>query len=122
MNALLLSSNSSRSTVEFSPDHPPSPLNSAEWANAVRVLGLSPQQAKIVELILRGRKDKEIAATLGLSYSTVRTYIDRTFARLNVSDRVQLILRVFDSRTKGGTGTAGVRKIADSRITDSFGR
>lgn len=55
---------------------------------------LSPQQSKIVELILRGRKDKEIATALGLQVPTVRTYLGRIFARTGVGSRVELVLRV----------------------------
>lgn len=72
-----------------------SPLTAAEWNYAVKTLGPSPQQAKIVELILRGLKDKQIAAELELGFSTVRTYLDRIFMRLEVADRVELVLRVF---------------------------
>ena len=39
--------------------------------------------------------DNEIAATLGLSFSTVRTYLDRVFERSGVSDRMHLVLRIF---------------------------
>jgi DNA-binding NarL/FixJ family response regulator len=50
---------------------------------------------RIVELILRGMMDKQIAQTLGLSVSTVRTHLGRIFTRLSVADRVELILHIF---------------------------
>jgi DNA-binding CsgD family transcriptional regulator len=71
------------------------PLDSDEWQHVISTLRLAPQQAKIVELILRGKRNKQIAHILGISESTVRTYLGRMFARLDVSDRMELVLRVF---------------------------
>lgn len=75
----------------------PSPFHPTEWERLTEALGLSPQQAKIVELILRGAGDKQIAAALGLSKHTVRTYLNRIFSRLGVSDRLELVIHVFVS-------------------------
>lgn len=72
----------------------PLPIDEAAWRRAVEALGLSPQQARIVELLLRGMRDKQIAAELHLSVPTIRTYLARVFQRANVCDRVELILRV----------------------------
>lgn len=63
-------------------------------------LRLPPRQADIVRLILQGKQDKEIAAALGLRRSTIRTYLARIFARLGVSDRVQLILCICSDHLK----------------------
>lgn len=70
-------------------------MGPAVWREIVRELKLSPQQARIVESLLRGMRDKQIAATLGLSVPTVRTYLGRIFMKVGVQDRVELILRVF---------------------------
>lgn len=71
------------------------PLDADIWAEVATVLELSPQQTRIVELLLRGRRDKQIARELQLTVPTVRTYLGRIFARLGVQDRIELILRVF---------------------------
>ncbi len=61
----------------------------------MRGLGLSAQQVKIVELVVSAKKDKQIAAMLGIKRSTVRTHLGRIFAHLEVADRMELALRVF---------------------------
>lgn len=73
----------------------PLPLDPALWAAVAKELRLAPQQERIVALLLRGMRDKQIARELGLSVPTVRTYLGRIFLRLGVQDRVELILRVF---------------------------
>ena len=74
---------------------PPLPMDQATWQAITETLAFSPQHTRIVELILRGRKDKEIATELGLSVFTVRTYNKRIFDRVGVSDRLFLVLRIF---------------------------
>jgi DNA-binding NarL/FixJ family response regulator len=71
------------------------PMDEATWAAVTDALALSPQQNRIVELILCGKQDREIAAALGLSFPTVRTYLGRIFDRLKVDDRMGLVLHVF---------------------------
>lgn len=70
------------------------PFAPEQWARAVRLLNLPPQQAKVVRLILCGMRDKQIAAELGVGFATVRTYLGRIFQRMGVRDRVELVLRV----------------------------
>jgi DNA-binding NarL/FixJ family response regulator len=65
-------------------------LTADECRELVCTLGLSPRQARIVELILAGKKDKQIAAALGLKRCTVRTYLGRIFIRVGVTDRMGL--------------------------------
>ena len=74
---------------------PPLPLDHETWLEIAEALSLSPQQTRIVELILRGKQDKEIADALGVSFHTVRTYLKRIFDRTEVADRIGLVLRVF---------------------------
>jgi ATP/maltotriose-dependent transcriptional regulator MalT len=66
-----------------------------QWGRVVRELCLSKRQAAVVGLILQGKKDKDIAAALGLSKSTVRTHLERIFARLDVADRMALVVHMF---------------------------
>lgn len=72
----------------------PFPYEEETWARVVMSLGLPRQQARVVEGILRGKGDKQIAQELGLGVPTVRTYLGRVFDRLGASDRVQVVLRV----------------------------
>ena len=65
------------------------------WQAIVVQLKLSPQQTLIVESILRGNQDKQIAEELDLSVATVRTYLNRIFERTGVRDRLNLVLKIF---------------------------
>ena len=66
-----------------------------EWIELQRSLGLSRRQAQIVERLLCGRSDKQIARELEVSVPTVRTHLGRLFMRFDVADRCELILRMF---------------------------
>jgi len=76
-------------------------LNAEECAAVVQPLGLPPRQAGIVGLSLQGKRDKQIAALLGLRRATVRTYLSRIFLRLGVADRMELVLCIFANCLRG---------------------
>ena len=59
-------------------------------------LGLSPEEQRIVGLILAGYKNKDIAGDLSLSDSTVRRRIIRVLGKLGISNRFELALFVVD--------------------------
>jgi DNA-binding NarL/FixJ family response regulator len=70
-------------------------ISPAQWRRAVTGLGFSTQQARLVRLMLDGKKDKQIAEGMKLSPPTVRTYLSRLFQRTGARDRVGLLLHVF---------------------------
>lgn len=88
--------NSHRSAAGTDPVYVlPAFLSADAWQHIVAELQLSPQQARIVALILQGKQDKEIAAELNLNRYTIRTYLRRVFDRAELEDRMALVLRIF---------------------------
>jgi DNA-binding CsgD family transcriptional regulator len=81
-------------TVDKSVDVP-SPLTAAEWGEVVFRLRFTHQQSRIVHHLLGGLHDKQIASALSLSVPTVRTHLRRLSAKIGVTDRVELLLRIF---------------------------
>ena len=76
-----------------------------EWGRIVKQLEIPPHQKEICQEILSGKSDKQIATALGLQVATIRTHISRLFARLDVQDRVELILFLFrQAHCKGHNG------------------
>lgn len=69
-------------------------LSEQEWTSVREKLGLSTQQAQMVKYLLQAKCDKEIARAMGISVPTVRTYMSRVFHKLDVDDRVKLVLHV----------------------------
>lgn len=70
-------------------------FSETEWLELQQDLSLSPRQTQVVEQLLCGRSDKQIADELGLSVPTVRTHLGRLFVHFDVEDRCELILRIF---------------------------
>ena len=54
---------------------------------------LTGRQRELLDLIARGQDNAQIAAALGLSEKTVRNHITSIFARLEVENRAQAIVR-----------------------------
>jgi len=76
-------------------DSLPCCMTLSDWQYIVRTLGFSPQQARIVGMILQKKQDKQISTELRLNRSTIRTYLRRVFDRVGVDDRMELVLHVF---------------------------
>ena len=81
------------------------------WDAIAKELRFSPQQAKIVRLILRGKQVKEIADALSIKPATVQAYMGRIYVRNNVEDRLQLVLKIF--------GVAWQLKLSPNNVTSS---
>ncbi len=57
-------------------------------------VNISPREKEIIELLLKGRTNKEIAAQLFIEISTVKIHVHHVFRKLGVRSRAQL-LRLF---------------------------
>jgi DNA-binding NarL/FixJ family response regulator len=53
--------------------------------------GLTPREAEVLRLMAAGRTNTEIAAELVVSESTVKTHVNRIFAKAGVRDRGQAV-------------------------------
>lgn len=70
------------------------PLDSEHWEAIFLSLGLSEQQTRIVELVLRDQSVKQIARIMGITVPTVKTYLQRIGARTGTCGRMQLAMHV----------------------------
>ena len=57
-------------------------------------LGLSTRQGQIIERLFIGERLESVAQELGISHGTIKTYQQRIYHKLGVSDRGQMILAV----------------------------
>lgn len=56
---------------------------------------LSPRELAVLELVAAGHSNKEIAATLNLSLSTVKLHLQNIFSKLGAQDRTQATAAAF---------------------------
>ena len=72
------------------------PLDDDSWNSIADQLALSPRQTLVVRLILSDLGNNEISAFLGITVPTVRSHLKQVYARTSTTDRVSLILKVFN--------------------------
>ena len=56
--------------------------------------GLSPREAEVAELVLRGYPNPLIASTLGIAEATAKRHLTRVFDKVGVDSRTKLISRL----------------------------
>lgn len=72
-------------------------LSDLAWQEVARGLCLSGRELQIVRGVFDNRKEHAIAADHGIADCTVHTHLRRLYAKLAVTTRVELVLRVVDT-------------------------
>jgi DNA-binding NarL/FixJ family response regulator len=67
-------------------------------ADAVKIATLTPREREVVTLISEGLKNRDIAARLFISETTVTHHLSSVFAKLGVSDRLELVIYAFANK------------------------
>jgi DNA-binding NarL/FixJ family response regulator len=88
----LLSPSVTRRVIDRLAQHPlPEPSRNP-------VLGeLTPREREVLDLLARGLSNREIAATLCVEESTIRTHVKHVLAKLGLRDRIQAVIFSYEN-------------------------
>ena len=60
----------------------------------IRVVGLTPAERRVANLVADGKTNREVAATLFLGERTVASHLTHIYAKLGVRSRTELARRL----------------------------
>lgn len=82
----------------------PSEVPAASSAHPLQ--GLTDREREVVELLAKGSTNGEIAATLGISYHTVRTHVQHVMVKMDVRHRHAVAVIAQRDRVPRGRGAS----------------
>jgi len=53
---------------------------------------LAPQEKRIIDLVTQGKRNKDIAAELGITIGTAKSYVSRVFLKTGAHSRTELAI------------------------------
>ncbi len=66
----------------------------ADQQPTVDLSALTARELEVVEQVCTGASNKEVAANLGITERTVKAHLTAVFEKLNIRDRVQLVIQL----------------------------
>jgi DNA-binding NarL/FixJ family response regulator len=80
-----------------------------ELAAQAKLDELTPREREVLELIARGLSNREIGTALFVEESTVRTHVKRIQMKLQLSDRVQIVIFAYETGVNRPAAAANPR-------------
>jgi DNA-binding CsgD family transcriptional regulator len=87
-----------------------------ETKAALAMDGLSKREREVARLLVAGYSGVNVAAIAGLSENTVRTYVRRLYAKLEVSNRADLVRKLVGPEPNSTAASSALSPPPDSSL------
>lgn len=84
--------------IYLPPNYQEGAINKSRGRSVAERFGLTPGQARVLDLLTEGKTNRQIADLLGVTEGTVKIHVSAIFKALNVTNRSQALLAVSKQR------------------------
>ena len=77
-----------------------------ELGDQAKLDELTPREREVFQLVARGLSNREIAAELVIEESTIRTHVKRILMKLELRDRIQVVIFAYEAGVNHPAATA----------------
>jgi len=84
----------------------------------VNEYSFSLREQDVIELLLQGKSNKQIAQALGISTSTVEFHLKNIYAKLQVNTKIEAVLKLSENQLGKSIGTAVAEKLRESTVDE----
>ncbi|MBE3040245.1 MAG: response regulator transcription factor, partial [Chloroflexi bacterium] len=76
----------------------------------------STREKDVIELLLQGKSNKQIALALHVANRTVEFHLSNIYAKLGVTSRTEAVLKLSETGLRESTGEAGSGNMRESTV------
>lgn len=81
----------------------------------------SDRESEVIELLIRGKSNKQIALALGISVRTVEFHLSHIYAKLDITSRTEAVLKFTGTRLRESTGNPADDILRESAVEKEGG-
>jgi len=80
----------------------------------------SAREKEVIELLLQGKSNKQIALALHVADRTVEFHLSNIYSKLNITSRTEAVLKLSETGLRESTGATGQGKLRESAVEKDF--
>jgi len=80
----------------------------------------SPREKEVIELLLQGKSNKQMALTLHVANRTVEFHLNNIYAKMGVTSRTEAVLKLSETGLRESTAVIDLGNVRESAVEKKY--